>query len=384
MNKRVEKIQISGIRRFAEKVKKVEGAISLTLGQPDFYVPISVSHEMINAIETNKTSYTSNAGIEELREEICTYLKNFHIEYDKEEICITVGGSEGLFSVLFALMNAGDKILIPGPAYPAYENISLMIGADVVNYKLNDDFTVNIEEIKNKLDSEDIKYLMLSFPSNPTGAVLTKSQRDELIEIIKERDVTVITDEMYASIIFDEYYSVAQCKEIKDKIIFVSGFSKMFSMTGLRIGYVACTDKHMKEIMKVHQYGVSCAPSIAQYGALEGLRNAMSDVEEMRLSFQKRKNYCMKRLKELNIDVVDPKGAFYIFPSIKKFNMSSEEFCEKLLTEGKVGFVPGSAFGDLGEGYMRISYCYSDEILKEAFDRLEKFLDENFNSKSSK
>lgn len=380
MNKRVEKIQISGIRRFAEKVKSVEGAISLTIGQPDFYVPVSVSQAMINAVETNKTTYTSNAGIEELREEICTYLRRFDIEYDKEEICITVGGSEGLFSVLFALMNEGDKILIPGPAYPAYENISLMIGAQVVNYKLNDDFTVNIEEIKNKLDSEDIKYLMLSFPSNPTGAVLTKSQRNELIEIIKERDVTVITDEMYASIIFDKYYSVAQCKEIKDKIIFVSGFSKMFSMTGLRIGYVACTDKYMKEIMKVHQYGVSCAPSIAQYGALEGLRNAMDDVEAMRLSFEKRKNYCIKRLKELNIDVVDPKGAFYIFPSIKKFNMSSEEFCEKLLTEGKVGFVPGSAFGDFGEGYMRISYCYSDEILKEAFDRFGKFLAKNFNN----
>ena len=378
MNKRLEKIQISGIRRFAEKVKKVEGAISLTIGQPDFYVPVQVSQGMIDAIEKNKTSYTSNAGIEELREEICTYLKGFGINYTKEEICITVGGSEGLFSVLFALMNEGDKILIPGPSYPAYENISTMIGAEVINYRLNEDFTVNIDEIKNKLDTENVKYLMLSFPSNPTGAILTKNQRDELIDIIKERDITVITDEMYASIIFDKYYSIAQCEEIRDKIIFVSGFSKMFSMTGLRIGYVACTDKYMKEIMKVHQYGVSCAPSIAQYGAVEGLKNSMDEVEKMRLSFEKRKNYCMKRLRELKIDVVNPNGAFYIFPSIKKFNMTSEEFCEKLLTEGKVGFVPGNAFGDFGEGYMRISYCYSDEILKEAFDRLEKFIDKNF------
>ena len=255
-----------------------------------------------------------------------------------------------------------------------------MLGAEVINYKLNENFTVNIDEIKHKLDTENVKYLMLSFPSNPTGAILTKNQRDELIDIIKERDITVITDEMYASIIFDEYCSVAQCEEIRDKIIFVSGFSKMFSMTGLRIGYVACTDKYMKEIMKVHQYGVSCAPSIAQYGALEGLRNSMNEVEKMRLSFEKRKDYCMRRLEELNIDVVDPIGAFYIFPSIKKFNMTSEEFCEKLLTEGKVGFVPGNAFGDFGEGYMRISYCYSDEILKEAFDRLEKFLNTTFNN----
>ncbi|WP_394886278.1 pyridoxal phosphate-dependent aminotransferase [Clostridium butyricum] len=378
MNKRVEKIQISGIRRFAEKVKKVEGAISLTIGQPDFNVPIAVASGMINAVETNKTSYTSNAGIDELREEICTYLINFNIKYNKDEVCITVGGSEGLFSVFFALMNTGDKILIPGPAYPAYENISTMIGADVVHYRLNDDFTINIDEIKNKLDTEDIRYLMLSFPSNPTGAILTKDQRDELIEIIKEREITVITDEMYASIIFDEYYSVAQCDSIRDKVIFVGGFSKMFSMTGLRIGYVACSDIYMKEIMKVHQYGVSCAPSIAQYGALEGLKKAMKDVEKMKESFERRKNYCIKRLKELNIDVVDPKGAFYIFPSIKKFNISSEEFCERLLNEGKVGFVPGNAFGDFGEGYMRISYCYSDEILKEAFDRLERFIGDNF------
>lgn len=379
MNKRIEKIQISGIRRFSEKVKEVDGAISLTIGQPDFYVPISVAQGMIDAIESHKTTYTSNAGIDELREEICNYLKSFDIDYNKDEVCITVGGSEGLFSVLFALMNEGDKILIPGPAYPAYENISIMIGAEVVNYKLSGDFTLDVEELKNKLDNEDIKYLLLSFPSNPTGAVLTKEQRDELIEIIKEKDIVVITDEMYASIIFDEYYSVAQCNEIKDKIIFVGGFSKMFSMTGLRIGYVACSNKYMKHIMKVHQYGVSCAPSIAQYGALEGLRKAQADVERMRISFEERKNYCIKRLNELNIDVAEPKGAFYIFPSIKKFNMPSEEFCEKLLKEEKVGFVPGSAFGDFGEGYMRISYCYSMEVLKEAFDRFQCFLNKNFN-----
>ena len=380
MNKQVEKIQISGIRRFAEKVKNVDGAISLTIGQPDFCVPENVSEAMINAIKTNKTTYTSNAGIDELREEICTYLKTFDIEYDKEEICITVGGSEGLYSVLFAILNKGDKILIPGPAYPAYENISIMIGAEVVNYGLNDDFTLNIDEIKEKLNNEDIKYLILSFPSNPTGAILAKEQRDELVKLIEERDIIVITDEMYSAIIFDDYYSVAQVKEIKEKIIYVSGFSKIFSMTGLRIGYVACNEKYMKEIIKVHQYGVSCAPSIAQYGALEGLKSSLGDVEHMRKSFERRKDYCMNRLKELNLEVAEPRGAFYIFPSIKKFNMPSEEFCEKLLNEGKLACVPGTAFGALGEGYMRISYCYSDEILKEAFDRLERFLKLNFSN----
>ena len=378
MNSRVEKIQISGIRRFSEKVKKVDGAVSLTIGQPDFDVPRAVAEGMIKAVNDGKTTYTSNAGLDELRDEICEYLKSFDINYEKEEICITVGGSEGLFSVLFALMNAGDKILIPCPAYPAYENISMMIGAEVVNYELNEDFSLNIDSIREKLKDNDVKYLMLSFPSNPTGAVLSRKQRDELIELIKSNDIVVITDEMYASIIFDEYYSVAQCREIKDKVIYVSGFSKMFSMTGLRIGYVACVNKYMKEIMKVHQYGVSCAPSIAQYGALCGLRNSMDDVEKMKDSFERRKNYCMERLRNMGIDVSEPKGAFYIFPSIKKFNIPSEEFCEKLLNEGKVGFVPGTAFGRLGEGYMRISYCYSDEILKEAFDRFEKYISENF------
>lgn len=378
MNKQVEKIQISGIRRFAEKVNKVEGAISLTIGQPDFSVPANICEAMTKAIMENKTTYTSNAGIEELRTEISRHLGNFGIKYDKDEICITVGGSEGLYSVLFALINSGEKILLPGPAYPAYENISIMIGAEVVTYPLKEDFTIDINVIKEKLDKENIKVLMLSFPSNPTGAILTKGQRDALINIIKEKDIVVITDEMYSSIIFDEYYSVAQASEIKDKVIYVSGFSKIFSMTGLRIGYVACVNKYMKEIMKVHQYGVSCAPSIAQYGALEGLRNSSEDVERMRKSFERRKDYCMKRLKELQLEVAEPKGAFYIFPSIKKFNMPAEEFCEKLLNEGKVACVPGTAFGSLGEGYMRISYCYSEEVLKEAFDRIESFLNNNF------
>ncbi len=378
MNKRVEKIHISGIRRFADKVKNVDGAISLTLGQPDFCVPKHISEAMINAIKNGKTTYTSNAGVDELREEICRYLKKFNIYYDKEEVCVTIGGSEGLYSVLFALMNEGDKILIPGPAYPAYENISIMIGAEVVNYALNEDFTLNIDEIKEKLEKENIKYLMLSFPSNPTGAILSRTQRDELVKLIKEKDIIVITDEMYSAIIFDEYFSVAQANEIKDKIIYVSGFSKIFSMTGLRVGYVACSAKYMKEIIKVHQYAVSCAPSIGQYGALEGLKNSLDDVEVMKKSFKKRKDYCMNRLKKLGLEVSEPKGAFYIFPSIKKFNMPSDEFCERLLNEGKLACVPGTAFGALGEGYMRISYCYCDELLKEAFDRLEHFLKLNF------
>ncbi|MGN2337785.1 pyridoxal phosphate-dependent aminotransferase [Clostridium cagae] len=374
MNNRVEKIQISGIRRFYEKVQKVEGAISLTIGQPDFNVPIDIKKAMIAAIEEDKTTYTSNSGIEPLRLEISKYLKNFNINYNKDEICITVGGSEGLYSVLSAILNEGDKILIPSPAYPAYESISNIIGADVINYSLNDDFTLNIDEVRKKIKAQNVKYLLISFPSNPTGAILSKENKGELIKLIKENDITVITDEMYLAIIFDEYHSVAQDDEILDKVIYVSGFSKIFSMTGLRIGYVACKSKFMKEIMKVHQYAVSCAPSIVQWGALEGLKKSLGDVEIMKESFKLRKEYCIKRLEDMGIEVVDPKGAFYIFPSIKKFNMTSEEFCTRLLNEEKLACVPGDAFGTLGEGYMRISYCYSEEVLCEAFNRLEKFI----------
>ncbi|WP_252254567.1 aminotransferase class I/II-fold pyridoxal phosphate-dependent enzyme [Clostridium sp. ZBS12] len=375
MNNRVEKIQISGIRRFYEKVQKVEGAISLTIGQPDFNVPIDIKKAMIAAIEEDKTTYTSNSGIEPLRLEISKYLKNFNINYNKDEICITVGGSEGLYSVLSAILNEGDKILIPSPAYPAYESISNIIGADVINYSLNDDFTLNIDEIRKKIKAQNVKYLLISFPSNPTGAILSKENKGELIKLIKENNITVITDEMYSAIIFDEYHSVAQDDEILDKVIYVSGFSKIFSMTGLRIGYVACKSKFMKEIMKVHQYAVSCAPSIVQWGALEGLKKSLGDVEIMKKSFKLRKEYCIKRLEGMGIKVVDPKGAFYIFPSIKKFNMTSEEFCTRLLNEEKVACVPGDAFGTLGEGYMRISYCYSEEVLCKAFNRLEKFIE---------
>ncbi|AIY81429.1 aminotransferase class I/II-fold pyridoxal phosphate-dependent enzyme [Clostridium botulinum] len=374
MNNRVEKIQISGIRRFYEKVQKVEGAISLTIGQPDFNVPIDIKKAMIAAIEEDKTTYTSNSGIEPLRLEISKYLKNFNINYNKDEICITVGGSEGLYSVLSAILNEGDKILIPSPAYPAYESISNIIGADVINYSLNDDFTLNIDEVRKKIKAQNVKYLLISFPSNPTGAILSKENKGELIKLIKENDITVITDEMYSAIIFDEYHSVAQDDEILDKVIYVSGFSKIFSMTGLRIGYVACKSKFMKEIMKVHQYAVSCAPSIVQWGALEGLKKSLGDVEIMKESFKLRKEYCIKRLEDMGIEVVDPKGAFYIFPSIKKFNMTSEEFCTRLLNEEKLACVPGDAFGKLGEGYMRISYCYSEEVLCKAFNRLEKFI----------
>ncbi|MGG7077743.1 pyridoxal phosphate-dependent aminotransferase [Clostridium sardiniense] len=374
MNNRVMDVEISGIRKFYNKVRKVEGAISLTLGQPDFNTPMAIKNGIKKAIDENKTVYTENAGVKELRSKISNYLRTLDVNYSEEEICITIGGSEAILDCFMALLNEGDKVLIPTPAYPAYESVVNIVGGKIINYKLNEDFTVNVDNIKEKFKKEGCKYLVLSFPTNPTGAVLDKKGRDELIDFIKSEDIVVITDEIYASIIYDEYYSVAQDSSIKEKVIYISGFSKMFSATGLRIGYIASHDTIMKEIMKVHQYGVSCATSIVQYGMIEGLKYSMDDVIYMKDEFLKRKNYVVGRLRQIGFHVSEPRGAFYVFPSIRKFNLTSEEFCERLLNEKKVACVPGSAFGDGGEGFIRISYCYSIEELELALNKIEEFI----------
>lgn len=375
MNKNVMDIEISGIRKFYNEVLNYPEAISLTLGQPDFKVPKKVKEAMIRAIEEDKTTYTSNAGIVDLREEISNLLRNsFNIDFNRDEIIVTVGGSEGLYASMTAVLNPKDKVLIPSIAYPAYESISKILGCEVITYDLNEDFSVNIDSLKEGIKKGG-KLLVLSYPSNPTGALLSKEGRDSLINIIKEEDILVLTDEIYSSLCFEEeYYSVAQCKDIKDKIIYVSGFSKMFSMTGLRVGYVACSKNIYDQVIKVHQYNSSCATSISQWGALEGLRSSMKDVKFMKESFKERMNFTYERLKSMGLDVVKPKGAFYIYPNISKFKLTSKEFCSRLLREGKVACVPGDAFGKGGEGYIRISYCYSKNELEKALNRLEAFL----------
>lgn len=374
MNLNLKNVKISGIRKFYNEVKKIDGAISLTLGQPDFPVPKVVKEALINAVNEDKTVYTENAGILPLRKEISQYLMKRGIDYSADEICITVGGSEAIFTILTALINEGDNVLIPTPAYPAYENIVNILGGNVVSYGLNDDFSINIENLKALIKENQIKVLVLSLPSNPLGTILTKEEKDELIKIIANNNIFVVTDEIYESLIYEEYYSVAEEKEILDKVIYISGFSKMFSMTGLRVGYFAAQKQLMDEIMKVHQYNVSCATSICQWAALEGLRNGLDDVENMRNVLRERKDYVISELKNMGLEVNEPKGAFYVFPSIKKFNMSSEEFCLKLLNEEKIACVPGSSFGIGGEGYIRISYCYSMEELKKALLGLKKFI----------
>lgn len=375
ISKNVKSIEISGIRKFYNKVAEVPNALSLTLGQPDFKVPHKIKEAMIRAINEDKTVYTSNAGIVELRKEICSYLGKMDIKYAPEEVCITIGGSEALLSVFTALLNPGDKVLVFTPVYPAYESCVKILGGVVLDSPLKSDFTLDLDKLENTLKAEKPKVMVLSFPSNPTGAILTKEDCDRLYEIVKSSDTIIISDEMYSSLCFEEeYFSIAQHSDLLDRIIYVNGFSKMFSMTGLRLGYVCAQEKFMKEILKVHQYNVSCAPSISQYGALEGLKTCMDDVEFMKTEFIRRRDYVYSRLKNMGIEVNMPRGAFYIFPSIKKFHMTSQEFCERLLLEQKVAVVPGSAFGKEGEGYVRISYCYSMDVLEQCLNRIESFI----------
>ncbi|MBW9151143.1 pyridoxal phosphate-dependent aminotransferase [Clostridium estertheticum] len=370
----VNRVEISGIRKFSNKVTKVQGAISLTLGQPDFPVPKNIKNAMIKAIDDNKTVYTTNAGIPELRNEISNLLKEMDINYLADEITVTVGGSEALLCIFAAFLNAGDKVLVPTPAYPAYESCVKIFGGEVINYNLNKDFTINFDVLTKLIEEENPKLLVMSHPSNPTGAILSRFERDKLVKILKEKDIYIISDEMYSSLCYEEYYSLAQIDELRNKVILVGGFSKMFSMTGLRIGYVCASKYIMDNIMKVHQYNVSCATSISQWGAYEGLLSCKHDVDNMKLEFEKRKEYVYKRLKQMGMDITIPRGSFYIFPSITRFSMNSEEFCNRLLYEGKVAVVPGSAFGTGGEGFIRISYSYSLEVLKEALDRMEKWI----------
>ena len=362
-------------RKFYNKVQNYPDAISLTLGQPDFQVPEKIKMAMINSISEGKTTYTSNEGIIELRSEISSYLNTMDILFNTEDICITVGGSEGLMAVFTALINPMDKVLIPTPAYPAYESCVKLAGGTVINYNLNEQFGIDFYNLERMIDEEKPKILVLSFPSNPTGAILLKEEKDKLIDILSNKDIIIISDEIYSSLFYgDDYNSIAQCEKILDKVILVSGFSKMFSMTGLRVGYICAKPQYMKHIIKVHQYFVSCAPSISQWGALEGLRNCRADVEIMKKEFIKRRDFVYNKLLELGFECVLPQGAFYLFPSIKKFQMNSEMFCERLLSEAGVAIVPGSAFGSGGEGYIRISYSYSINELEEAMNRITSWI----------
>ena len=377
-NKRVELLPDSKVSNLFSIARTLENVISLGVGEPDFDTPWNVRSEAIYQIEKGNTFYTDNNGFLELREEISRYVKRkFALEYRAEdEILCTVGGSEGLDIIMRTFLNEGDEVILPQPAYMAYEPCILLAGGVIKTIELKEEnqFKLTKEDLRSAI-TEKSKLLMLNFPSNPTGGVMTKEDYMELVPLIKEYGLIVISDEIYAELSYTcKHFSIAQMEEIFEQVIYLNGFSKAYSMTGWRLGYLCATKEICKQLSKVHQYATMCAPTISQYAGIVALRECDSDIEKMKQSFEQRRNYIVKRLNEMGLSCHKPEGAFYVFPSIKSTELNSEAFCEQLLKEERVAVVPGTVFGEAGEGYIRCSYAYSLDEIKEALQRIERFV----------
>lgn len=379
LSKKIVDIEPSGIRKFFDVVSEMPGAISLGVGEPDFDTPYVVREEGIYSLEQGKTYYTANAGLKELREEISLYLKRkYNLDYESDkEIVVTVGGSEGIDLALRCMINPGDEVLIPQPCFVSYAPCAVMADATPVyiNLKEENEFKLTKEELIASI-TDKTKILILAYPSNPTGAIMTKEELEELVPIIIEHDLYVISDEIYSELTYDnKHCSIASLPGMKERTIVINGFSKSFAMTGWRLGY-ACGPKNiMEQILKLHQFAIMCAPTNSQFAAVEALRSCDDDVDKMVEAYNQRRRFLVHELKEMGIECFEPYGAFYIFPSIKKFGMSSEEFANRLLQEQKLAVIPGTAFGACGEGFVRISYAYSIENLKVGLDRIKKFIE---------
>lgn len=378
LSEKVINIKPSGIRKFFDLVAEKKGVISLGVGEPDFDTPWHIREEGIYAFEKGRTFYTSNSGLKDLRIEICNYLKRrFNLSYEPlSETLVTVGGSEAIDLAFRALINDGDEVIIPEPCYVSYKPCAILAGAKVVtiDLKVENNFKLTAEELRNAI-TDKTKILVLPFPNNPTGAVLDKEDIEELAKVCIEKDIYVITDEIYAELTYkDRHYSIASIDGMKERTIYINGFSKAYAMTGWRLGYACAEADIIKQMTKIHQFAIMCAPTISQYAAIEALKNGDPDVKMMKEAYNQRRRFLMKSFEEMGLPCFEPFGAFYVFPCIKKFNMSSEEFAMKFLTEENVAVVPGSAFGDSGEGFLRISYAYSIENLKVAMEKLARFI----------
>ncbi|EST11796.1 aminotransferase A [Sporolactobacillus laevolacticus DSM 442] len=377
INGRVRAIQISGIRQFFNKVKDYPGAVSLTIGQPDFPTPEHVKEAGKAAIDHDKTTYTANAGLLELRQAISGYVaEKYELHYLPEsEIITTIGASEAIDLAFRTLLETGDEVILPGPAYPGYAApITLAGGVPVYVDTRETDFKMTAEQIADHL-SEKTKAVVLPYPSNPTGCMLNESEIAAIAKVLKDKSVFVVSDEIYSELTYGQkHVSIATFPGMKEKTIVINGLSKSHSMTGWRMGYILADKPIADQLIKVHQYGISCITSITQYAAIEALTVGKNDAEPMRLAYKERLDYVIGRLEGMGIDVVRPSGAFYVFPSIKKFGLSSEEFALQLLDKERLAAVPGSAFSSYGEGYLRLSYAYSMDVLKDGLDRLERFV----------
>ena len=378
LSKTVTEIAPSGIRKFFDIVNEMEDAISLGVGEPDFDTPWRIREEGIYSLERGRTFYTSNAGLKDLKKEIVKYQhRKIQVDYNyNTEVVVTVGGSEGIDIALRAMLDPGDEVLIPQPSYVSYLPCTMLAGGKPVIIPLNkeNEFKLTKEEVEAAV-TEKTKVLVLPFPNNPTGSVMTKEDLEPIAEVVEKYDLFVISDEIYSELTYTSgHVSIASLPGMRERTLVINGFSKGFAMTGWRLGYVCGPELIISEMIKIHQYAIMCAPTTSQYAAVEALRSCEKEVEEMRRSYNQRRRYLLHEFKEMGLECFEPFGAFYMFPCITEFGMSSEEFATRLLEEEKVAVVPGTAFGDCGEGFIRISYAYSMEDLKEAIGRLKKFI----------
>ncbi|MBQ9910493.1 MAG: aminotransferase class I/II-fold pyridoxal phosphate-dependent enzyme [Lachnospiraceae bacterium] len=372
-------IKPSGIRKFFDVVAEMPDAISLGVGEPDFDTPWHIRDEGIYALEKGRTFYTSNAGLKELRMEIANYLhRRQGLSYDPmKEVCVTVGGSEGIDICFRAMLDPGDEVLIPQPCYVSYEPCAILAGGVPVTIELKDEdrFRLTAEELRNAITPKT-KLLVLPFPNNPTGAVMEKADLEAIAEVIIEHDLYVLSDEIYSELMYKgEHVSIATIPGMKERTILVNGFSKAYAMTGWRLGYACGPEAIIRQMTKIHQFAIMCAPTNSQYAAIEALRNGDRDIQEMRSSYDQRRRYLMHAYEKMGLPCFEPYGAFYTFPCIREFGMKSDEFATRFLREEKVAAVPGTAFGFCGEGYLRVSYANSLQNVKEAMTRLERFVE---------
>ena len=372
-------IKPSGIRKFFDLVSEMKDAISLGVGEPDFDTPWHIRDEGIYSLERGRTFYTSNAGLKELKEEIANYLRRrVHVDYDdRHEVLVTVGGSEAIDMAMRVMLNLGEEVLIPQPSYVSYEPCTIMAGGKpvIIELKAENEFRLTPEELLEHI-TDKTKLLVLPFPNNPTGAIMEQKDLEAIAKVIIEKDLYVLSDEIYSELTYKEdHVSIASIPGMQERTILINGFSKAYAMTGWRLGYACGPRKIIEQMTKLHQYAIMCAPTTSQYAAVEALRNGDDDVAMMREAYNQRRRYLVHAFKEMGLECFEPYGAFYIFPCIKEFGMTSEEFASRFLMEEKVAVVPGTAFGDCGEGFLRISYAYSLENLKEALGRMQKFID---------
>ena len=375
----VQQLKPSGIRKFFDLANAMEGVISLGVGEPDFRTPYAIRRAGIQSLEKGYTWYTANAGLAELREEIARYLhRRFDLNYESSQVLVTVGGSEAIDLCTRALINPGDEVLIPEPCFVAYDPIARLVGGVPVPLatRAEDQFKLTPEALRAAITPKT-KMLVFPFPNNPTGAIMNRQDLEGIAEVLRETDIIVLSDEIYAELTYEgRHVSIASLPGMKERTVVVNGFSKAYAMTGWRLGYAVGPKEIMAQMLKLHQFAIMCAPTTSQYAAIEAMRSCDDEIQRMAIQFGMRRGLLVNSLNKMGLTCFDPQGAFYVFPSIKITGMTSEDFCEGLLRSQKVAVIPGSAFGESGEGYVSISYSYSVEHLVEALRRIETYLGE--------